>query len=115
MSKKSALPPAIFCRGWFLKGQIEVKQLKESVAGGGGREEGHFEGQLQAEGLCGLVCAELMTQGDVRGSRVCQLFCSEFTFQGLSPSHATSCGSRYRIAHGTGHSNTGLLSVIPAA
>lgn len=68
MSKKPALPPAIFCRGWSLKGQIEVEQLKESVAGGGGgRKEGYLEGQPQAEGFCGLVCAGLMAQGDLRG------------------------------------------------
>lgn len=51
MSRKSVLPPAIFCRGWSLKGQIEGKQPKESVAEGGGKGKGYFEGQSQAEGL----------------------------------------------------------------
>lgn len=87
--KKVCTARAIFCRGWSLKGQIEVKQWKESVAGGGGgREKGHFEGQSQAEALCGLVHVGLMAQGDVRGSQSV-----DSTLQGLSPSHTTSCGS----------------------
>lgn len=116
MSKKSALPPAIFCRGWSLKEQTEVKQSKESVAGGGGRGKGlSFEGQSQAEGVCSLVCAGLMAQGHVRGSRGCwPLQRGEPTFPILHHIPWLMSAGLGR-ARGTAHRSTGLVLVTPAA